>query len=57
MQIDQNFEPGQEILILIALSSNEGSGESAHMHVRRLVRAFTARIHKLWMKVNTQIKT
>ena len=55
MQIDQNFEPGHEILIRMALSSNEGSGESAH--VCRLARAFAARIHKVWMKVNTQIKT
>ena len=36
-----------EILVLIALSSNEGSGESVHMH--RLARAFAARIYKVQM--------
>ena len=37
------------ISVLIALSSNEGSGKSAQM--RRLVRAFAAHIHKAWMVI------
>ena len=36
-----------EILALIAFSSNEGYGDSAQL--RRLARAFAARIHKIWM--------
>ena len=33
------------LMVLIALSSNEGSGESAH--ICRLTRAFAARIRKV----------
>ena len=32
----------------------EGSGEPAHM--RRLTRAFAARIHSIWIKIKTQNK-
>ena len=35
--------PVHEISVLLASASSEGSGESAHM--RRLARAFAARIH------------
>ena len=43
--------------MLIALSSNKGSVELAHM--RRLARAFISRIYKIWvhMKTETQIQT
>ena len=44
---DLIYESALEVLVLIALSSNEGSGESVHMH--RLARSIAARIHKLWM--------
>ena len=41
-----NDEP-RELFVLFRLSSNEYSGEFAHM--RRLASAFAARIHKVWM--------
>ena len=41
-----------EMLIFIALSSNESSGESAHL--RRLARAFAACIHKVMVMKKTQ---
>ena len=49
------YEPVHEIKVylLIALVNNEESDESAHM--RRLVWAFAAHIHKVWMKMNAQI--
>ena len=34
-----------EMLVLIAISSNDGSGESAQMH--RLAKAFAAHIHSI----------
>ena len=37
--------PAYAILVLIALASNDGSGEPAQM--RRLARAFAASIHKV----------
>ena len=37
------YGQAHEILVLFAWVSSEGSGESAHM--RRLTRAFSARIH------------
>ena len=40
-------DESRELLVLFRLSSNECSCESAHM--RRLARAFAARIHKVWM--------
>ena len=39
-----NFGAVHEIFLLIVSASIEGSGESAH--IRRLVRAFAARINK-----------
>ena len=33
-----------EISVFILSTSREGSGESAHMHMRRVARAFTAHI-------------
>ena len=36
-----------EIVVLIASTSSEGSGESTQM--RRLARAFAALMHKVWM--------
>ena len=39
------IEPVQEILVLIASASKEGSVEYMH----RLTRAFTAFRHKIWM--------
>ena len=41
------YESEDEMHILISPGYSEGSGESAHMH--RLVRAFPARIRKVWM--------
>ena len=41
------FELEHDTSVLVALSSNAGSGESVHLH--RLVRAFAACIHKVWM--------
>ena len=41
-----------ESWILIATSSNEGSGESAQM--RRLAKAFVAHIYKVWMSIKAQ---
>ena len=41
------FEPAFEILVRVEFPSNEGKGESAHMHI--LTRAFAARIHKVTM--------
>ena len=42
------YMPTHVILVLIASSSNGGSDESAH--VRRLLRAFVARMaHKVWI--------
>ena len=48
------YEPAHEILVHIALSSNEGSGKPAQM--RRLTKDFAAHIHKVWMLIKTQIK-
>ena len=39
--------PSKFVLILIASVSSEDLGESAHM--RRLARAFAARMHDVWM--------
>ena len=47
VNIAYNYEPAFEILVHIALPSNEGSGKSANMG--RLTRAFSARRHKVWM--------
>ena len=47
----------QGILILIASTSNEGPGDSAHM--RRLARVFAAHIYKVWIvyeKMKIQIQ-
>ena len=48
------YEPGQDMFVDIALSSNEVSGKSAHM--RRLAREFAARIYKVWMQMKAQSK-
>ena len=40
-------------VVLIALSSSEHSGESAHMRMPRLDRAFAAHIHQLSMLLKT----
>ena len=48
--------PAQEILVLFAISSSEDLGESTHM--RRLPRAFPARIHyAYYMKTQAKYKT
>ena len=41
------YEQVQKILVFIALASNEGPDESAHM--RRLAWVFAARMHKKWI--------
>ena len=46
--------PTYKILVLTTSSNSEGSDKTAHM--RRLSRAFAAHIHKVWMKMKTQIK-
>ena len=48
------YRPVHEISVLSASASSEGSGESAQL--RRLARVFAARIHKVWMKMNTETK-
>ena len=48
------YESAHEISVLCIFVSNECSGESAQM--RRLTRAFTACIHKVWVKMKTRIK-
>ena len=40
------YEPAHEIMVLIAQTNSEGSGETAHPH--SLVRAFAIRTHKVW---------
>ena len=47
MFLTQPFDPAHKKLVLIILSSNKGSGKSAHMP--RLSRAFAVRIHSVWM--------
>ena len=47
-------EPAHVILALIAYAKSECSGESAHM--RRLTRAFTSRIHKVWKQMKSLVK-
>ena len=42
--------PFHDILVLIAHSSNDGSGEPAHM--RRLARTFAAHIRNAWIVQN-----
>ena len=44
-------EPPHEILLPITFSSNEDPGE--HTQMRRLDRAFAARINKVWMSMKT----
>ena len=46
-------EPAYEVVLLIAFSSNEVSGEPVPMH--RLTRVFVARIHRIWTQIKTQI--
>ena len=41
-----------QVLMIVALSSNEGSVESVHM--RRLTKAFSAGIHKIWMQMKAR---
>ena len=50
-------EPAYEILVLIAVLSNEGSGEP--MYFCRLLRAFAVRIHIvcIYLKNQTRIYT
>ena len=43
------FEKVHEIFVIIALMISEGLGMSAQM--RRLGRAFAARIYEVWMKM------
>ena len=47
-------ESTRDMFVLVALLSNEGSSESAH--VRILARAFDAWVHKQWMQMKTQTK-
>ena len=49
-----SIEPAHEILVLITLSSNKGSGEPTQMD--SFSKAFVARIHKVWMLMKTQAK-
>ena len=51
--IKQN-EPVYEILVLIPLFDNEGSGKP--VQICGLVRAFVPCIHKVWMQMKTQVK-
>ena len=46
-------EPTYETLVLIVLSSNEYSGESAHMQD---FAKFAVCIHKVWMEIKTESK-
>ena len=39
-------EPAHDIFVVIAMSSNESSDESAHLHI--LTRAIAARVPKVW---------
>ena len=47
------FVPVHEILVLIAHASSEGSDENVQMH--SLVRAFTARSHKVGTHRNARV--
>ena len=49
------FGPAHAIVLPIALSSNEDSGVSVHMH--RLTRALAASKHKVWMYMKSPDQT
>ena len=48
------LEPAQEILGFSRMFEQRWLRESAHM--RRLARAFVARVHKAWMLIRTRSK-
>ena len=53
LMVKSIFELAHIVLVLMALLSNEGSGE---LVLLRLPKAFAAHIHKVWILRRTQTK-